>query len=197
MSSAALDSWRTVRTSRLDRLQAAHGAIGGAGPGRRWVTEELNHAMILRLASEFQGFARDLHDETALAVVARLAPTDLRLRSAISAPYLARRRLDRGNAEPGNLGQDFGLFGFTLWPGLRQSYPQRAPQWHSKLLLLNHARNGVAHDDGDRLRRVVEAGWPLTLGSVLRWRRALDGLARGMDHVVGRQFCEIYGGQPW
>jgi hypothetical protein len=197
MSSAALDSWRTVRTSRLDRLQAAHGAIGGAGPGRRWVTEELNHAMILRLASEFQGFARDLHDETADTLVARLAPTDLRLRSAISVPYFAYRRLDRGNAEPGNLSQDFSLFGFELWPGLRQSYPQRAPQWHSKLVLLNQARNGVAHDDDDRLRPVVEAGWPLTLSSVRRWRRALDGLAKGMDHVVGMQFSALYGRQPW
>lgn len=58
MSSAALTSWRTDRAARLDRLVAAHAAVGGAGPGRRWVTEELNHALILRLASEFQGFAR-------------------------------------------------------------------------------------------------------------------------------------------
>ena len=31
-----------------------------AAAGRRWQTEQLNWALILRLAAEFQGFARDL-----------------------------------------------------------------------------------------------------------------------------------------
>jgi hypothetical protein len=34
--------------------------VRGANSGRRWITDELNHALILRLAAEFQGFARHL-----------------------------------------------------------------------------------------------------------------------------------------
>jgi hypothetical protein len=59
-------TWASARTDRIKRLRAAHQTLGGTGPGRRWVTDELNHALILRLASEFQGFARDLHDESGL-----------------------------------------------------------------------------------------------------------------------------------
>jgi hypothetical protein len=64
MTSVALNAWRSTRAGRLDRLRSAHTAIGGSGRGRRWVTEELNHALVLRLAAEFQGFARDLHEES-------------------------------------------------------------------------------------------------------------------------------------
>lgn len=63
MVSAALTQWRTGRASKLSNLLSAHVAVGGSKAGRRWATEELNHAIVLRLASEFQGFCRDLHDE--------------------------------------------------------------------------------------------------------------------------------------
>lgn len=197
MSSAALNSWQTVRTSRLDRLQAAHAAIGGAGPGRRWVTEELNQAMILRLASEFQGFARELHEEAVSAVAAHLAPGDPGVQIAISLPFSSGRRLDRGNADPVGLGQDFGLFGFKFWPRLKQRYPTKADQWNERLALLNRARNAIAHDDVRKLQQVADAGWSPTLRSVQRWHRSLDGLAGGMDDVVRGQLQGLYGTSPW
>ena len=37
-------------------------------PARRKATEQLNWALALRLAGEFQGFARDLHDEATIAL---------------------------------------------------------------------------------------------------------------------------------
>jgi hypothetical protein len=65
VTSAALRNWKTDRAAHLDRLLAARRALRGMN--RRWVTDELNHSLILRMASEFQGFARELHDETSLA----------------------------------------------------------------------------------------------------------------------------------
>ena len=76
MPSAALSDWKSHRATRLDRLLAAHRTVRVANSGRRWITEELNHSLILRLAAEFQGFARQLHDETSEVLVAALAPDD-------------------------------------------------------------------------------------------------------------------------
>jgi hypothetical protein len=142
---------------------------------RRWLTDELSHSLILRLAAECQGFARDLHGEASKAVVGALAPGDLRKQSAIRIPYTIARKLDRGNAEPAGLGHDFGLFGMSLWIELRQAYPDDGQAWQERLRLLNTARNGISHDDTRKIGEVEAAGWPLTLDSVRRWRDSLDG----------------------
>lgn len=140
-------TWAAARADRIKRLRAAHEAFGGTGPGRRWVTDELNHALILRLASEFQGFARDLHDEAGLFIARSLAPGNQQLQDSLRIPYTLHRKMNQGNADPGTLGNDFGLFGMVLW--------------------------------GDR------------------WKSSLDGLARGMDRVVGRHLKLMYGTSPW
>jgi len=181
---------------RLDRLRAAH-EVYGSGPGRRWETEELNHALVLRLASEFQGFARDLHEEALKALVAAVAPDAPSLQILLRLPYAAARRLDRGNADPGVLGNDFVLLDMQLWDDLRSRYPSRCAAWNQKLTALNMARNGIAHDDRQRLGQARADGWPMTLRSVDRWRSALDGLAQGMDYVVGDHITSIIGVSPW
>lgn len=197
MSSASLITWAAIRAHRIKRLQAAHEAFGGTGPGRRWVTDELNHALILRLASEFQGFARDLHNESGLFVARSLAPGNQRLQDSLRVPYTQYRKLNQGNADPATLGNDFGLFGVALWPELLARYPTHAKGWNQKLVALNVARNGIAHDDGAKITRVQADGWPLTLRSVDRWKSSLDGLARGMDRVVAGHLKLMYGTTPW
>jgi hypothetical protein len=124
MVSASLVSWRSARLRRLDRLRAAHD-LYGSGPGRRWETEELNHALVLRLASEFQGFARDLHREALDAVVLTVGRSAPGMAAVLSIPYVSARRLDRGNADPQALNKDFGLFGMRLWAELESRYPGR------------------------------------------------------------------------
>jgi hypothetical protein len=190
-------TWAAARADRIKRLRAAHEAFGGTGPGRRWVTEELNHALILRLASEFQGFARDLHDESSAFVARSLAPGDLTLQDSVRVPYTRYRKLDQANADPATLGNDFGLFGVDLWPELRARYPAHAKGWNRKLAALNAARNGIVHDDRAKITRVQADGWPLTLQSMDRWKSSLDGLARGIDRVVGGQLKLMYGTTPW
>ncbi|WP_424183690.1 hypothetical protein ACOBQX_17080 [Actinokineospora sp. G85] len=196
MSSVALGQWQTTRSTSIENLFQAHGAVGGSTVGRRWATEELNHALVLRLASEFQGFCRDLHDE-AVDVLVGIVPGGRPVQRVFSAAFRAARKLDRGNAEPGGLGTDFALFGFELWPALRARYPSRGAEWSAKLTSLNKARNALAHDDQAKLAAVVANGWPLTLTSVRRWRSALDGLAVGMDHVLGSHLRLLIGTAPW
>lgn len=197
MSSGSLGTWNWVRTERVKRLRAAHQALAGTAPGRRWVTEELNQALILRLASEFQGFARDLHDEAGVFVAGCLAPGNPQLQDVLRLPYTVNRKLNQGNADPGTLGNDFGLFGIVLWAALQARYPARAKGWNQKLSALNMARNGIVHDDGAKIARVQADGWPLTLQSADRWKSALDGLAQGIDRTVGGHLKLVYGTQPW
>jgi hypothetical protein len=182
---------------RLDRLLSAHLAVGGSGAGRRWATEELNHAILLRLASEFQGFCRDLYDEAVESLVHAASPGDIDLRRTLAVPFVAARRLDRGNAEPGTLGNDFGLLGIPLWPELKARYPSKGEQWRRKLELLNEARNGIVHDDTGKLEKVHAAGWSTTLSDIRRWRSGLDGLAAAMDHVIGHHLCRLLKVTPW
>jgi hypothetical protein len=197
MTSVALNAWRSTRAGRLDRLQSVHTAIGGAGPGRRWVTEELNHALVLRLAAEFQGFARDLHAEASRAIATSLAADSRQREDALTWLLLSTRRLSRGNANPDVLAHDFGLLGMKLWPKLQQCYPVRAGQWRQRLHKLNEARNGLAHDDGQKIDGVAGAGWPLTLRSIKRWRSTLDGLTAGMDRVVAEHVHQVFGVRAW
>jgi hypothetical protein len=197
MSSASLTTWTAVRANRIKRLRTAHEAFGGTGPGRRRVTDELNHALILRLASEFQGFARDLHDESGSFVARSLAPGNQELRDSLRIPFTQYRKMNQGNADPGTLGNDFGLLGMVLWADLQARYPTRARAWNQKLAALNMARNGIVHDDRAKIARVQADGWPLTLQSVDRWKSSLDSLAHGMDRVVGGHLKLMYGTTPW
>jgi len=88
--------------------------IGGPAPGRRWRTAVLNEALVLRLAAEFQGFARDLHDLACDLFALWTAPLNPAVERVVRASLAEGRELDRGNAHPGSIGRDFGRFGFEV-----------------------------------------------------------------------------------
>lgn len=179
----------------MDRLLSAHRTVRGVS--RRWITDEINHSLILRLAAEFQGYARELHDEASQAVVSALAPANRALQETVRLPYITGRQLDRANARPETLANDFSVFGVKLWSALDHQYPSSASRWRQELTALNTARNALAHGDAYRLAAIVAAGPPLTLPRVRRWRSSLDALARGMDHVLGMHIGTVVGGRPW
>jgi hypothetical protein len=60
MPSTSYRRWTTIRSSALDEIANAHSAVGGTGPGRRYATQQINQAYAVLLASQFQGFCRDL-----------------------------------------------------------------------------------------------------------------------------------------
>ncbi len=69
-------TWRKERGERLDALLDAHLHIGGAAQGRRWRTAVHSEALLLRLAAEFQGFARDLHEQACDVFASWVAPSN-------------------------------------------------------------------------------------------------------------------------
>lgn len=194
--SRALVDWRSERALRLDRLQAAHTALTRPGPGRRWVTEEVNHALIVRLASEFQGFVRDLHDEAVDAVVAALPGLSVNHASALRASLQKGRRVDAGNATWGNVVTDFGVFGMSLSAAMRSRYPARYGRWVEGLEAMNASRNAIAHQDPVRLAEAT-AAYGLTLATFKGWRGTMNAVASGTDQVVRRYLVSLNGVDPW
>ena len=107
MYSVSYRVWRTSRAALLNQIETAHTAIGGSGPGRRYATQQINHAYVLLLAAEFQGFCRALHDECVEAIL-KVIPTTLS--KVVETSLHLGRQLDRGNATPASIGSDCILF---------------------------------------------------------------------------------------
>jgi hypothetical protein len=105
MPSVSWNEWNTTRAAELDEIEAAHAAVGGSGPGRRYATEQVNHAYAVLLAAQFQGFCRDLHSECAEQFVRAMTLTPVQ--AMVLVVFLLNRSLDRGNATPGGIGADF------------------------------------------------------------------------------------------
>lgn len=194
MSSNALKSWRDERAARLDGLVAAHQRIGGSTAGRRLQTEQLNWALILRLAAEFQGFTRELHDLGAEAIAADFSGPMV---GVVQRSLVLDRQLDRGNAQPSALGADFGRFGIDWWPELTKR-DARTTGRQQHLDVLNRARNAIVHSLPGKLVQLESEGHPATLVTVEKWRRGLNALAATMDEVLASHIAQLKNGPlPW
>jgi hypothetical protein len=195
--SAAYQAWFAQRQGRVDQLLLAHQSMGGSGRGRRWRTEQVNWALTFRLAGEFQGYARELHDLAVDHFVSVVARTNLPLANVIRTRMTFERKLDKGNAHPGSLGDDYGRLGLTLWPALEAADP-RAAAWNRDLTALNEARNAIAHAEEGRLVVLRADGYPIALRTIRRWKKSLDGLVKTMDDVVSEYLDRLLGaGRPW
>ena len=107
--------WRGDRSDALDEIERAHVAVGGRSRGRRFATQQINRAYAVLLASQFQGFCRDLHSECVGHIMTALAPT-YSMGMIVRSELVRGRRMDSGNAQPGtwvkisgDLGSIFGV----------------------------------------------------------------------------------------
>ncbi len=193
MPSVACYHWSVRRVAALDEIEHAHRRVGGAGRGRRYLTQHLNQAYAVLLSSQFQGFCRDLHEECAYHLLAPVAS------ALLSAMYrgnlLFGRKLDTGNPNPGNIGADFGRFGIGFWPAVNADSP-RNPQRRLALETLNRWRNAIAHNTF--APDMYKGSRPsLHLSEVQDWRKACDGLARSFDNVMCAHVHSVTGVAPW
>ena len=191
MPSLAYRQWRTTRARALDEIAQAHAAVGGTGPGRRYATQEINRAYAVLLASQFQGFCRDLHSE-AVGYLGAFLPNALR--PIIRGELHWNRQLDRGNAQPSSIGSDFGRLGLSFWDEVHLLDPGNATR---QILLeeLNTWRNAIVHQDLDPAR--LGGRTTLRLSRVRLWRRASSRLAYAFDEVLRRHLLSLTGTSPW
>jgi hypothetical protein len=196
MTSPAFGAWRSGRLVRLDGLLAAHpNSIGSATDPA--VAQEWTEALVQRLASEFQGYCRDLHDDAVEAILDTIMASYSPLRAVLMNGLILDRGLDRRSADPKTIANDFARLGLDLWVALAASHPEAVSGWREGLLLLHRARNGVSHDDRATLAAVAAAGWPMAIGSVRAWRNLVDEAAAAMDDEVSKDIAERIRENPW
>jgi len=192
MPSNSLQHWITTRIPSLDEIADAHLQVGGGARGRRYATQQINHAYTMLVSSQFQGFCRDLHSE-AIDHIAR-SITPLSLRVVLRAEFTLHRKLDRGNPNPGNIGSDYNRLGLVFWDRIRAH-----SRWNNgrigHLEDLNIWRNAIAHQDFDLA--TLGGTISLRLETVRRWRNACEQLALVFDSVIGDHIGQITGTLPW
>ena len=187
--------WRTDAWAAFDEIEHAHRAVGGVKPGRRFLTQQLNYAYTMLLAARFQGFVRALQIQTAEAIA--LGAHNATYGELLRENLTSNRALERHNAQPNSISEDFGRFGLDVWTevdGERKGNDER----RKKLWALITWRNAIAHDDIDA-RRAKGALAPMTisLGTCRSWRSSLSVLAVSLDKVAG-DHCKALGvSSPW
>ncbi|WP_142928057.1 hypothetical protein [Mycobacterium marinum] len=196
MPSDALIRWQDERSAVLDSLEAIHEQVTGKRRGRQTATEHLNLALFVRLAAEFQGYCRDLHDDAAIVIADSLADEYAARIPVLLSALVRGRKLDVGNAGPGNIGNDFANLGMSLWPDVCERYRAWGPKWNQVLERLNKVRNAIAHSDAAALDEVKRLQ-PLTLATFRRWRGSLNTAASGFDKVVAAYLSYLTGAAPW
>lgn len=191
MPSISYLQWRTIRATALDEIAQAHTIVGGTGRGRRYATQQINHAYAVLLASQFQGFCRDLHSES-VGHLLTIVPGAFR--PVMQAEFSRGRHLDRGNASPSSLGVDFGRLGVDLWIEMSRLNPRNSAR-QALLAELNTWRNAIAHQDFDA--RKLGGTVVLRLNRVRLWRNACSHLARALDEVLRIRLQSLTGASPW
>ncbi len=142
----ALQTWDTEAAAAFGEIENAHTAVGGKGPGRRFLTQQINYAYVTLLAARFQGFSRALHTQTADSIAA--GTQNVSYRVILLESLTLNRSLDRHNAQPNAIADDYDRFGIDAWGKIDAVYKGNDER-RKKLWALITWRNAIAHDDID------------------------------------------------
>lgn len=190
MPSMSYRKWRIERKQTLDEIEQILRAVRGIRGNRRAASEQVHRAYTVLLASQFQGFCRDLHTESVDHVLSVLAPPAALL-PLVRAEFTRERRLDRGNARSEGLKADFSRLGDECWTMLEVHDPNR--KYRGLVDQMIDWRNAIVHQDFAKLRGVAT----LKIGQVRRWRIACQRLARSFDAVMHDHLRDLTGSSPW
>lgn len=192
MPSRSLQTWKVDARKALDEIEAAHRAVGGSGRGRRRAVQQINHAYVVLLSSQFQRFCRDLHDECSKHFVQQ--PALLPYEPILHPRFVVGRKLDAANPNPGNIGSDFARLGIDFWSEVRRLHPRNGAR-QGALESLNRWRNAIAHQDFRNPE--LRGRSSIQLREVRGWRRACERLAMDMERVMYAYLLRITGTAPW
>ena len=151
----------------------------------------MNHAYAVLLSSQFQGFCRDLHAECIYHIVQQVPAA---LQNVLRGELVRDRKLDRGNANSGNIGADFARLGLRIWD-TADALDSKNVARRQLLGKLNEWRNAIAHQDFDPAK--LGGRTTLRLSHVNGWRGACNQLARAFDAVARVHLGSILGSHPW
>lgn len=185
MPSNALTTWKAVRQSSLDAIDAQCAASIFAVPANPLLAEENVRGYGLLLSAHFQGFCRDLYTEAAQVVSSKVRPS---LRAIVQRQFAYQSTLDHGNPTNENIKKDFSRFGTKfsfadadLANSLRLSH----------LSSLNDWRSIAAHHGYVPSNEVPD------LADLRVWRNSCDGLATSLDTITYNRLRVVLRREPW
>ncbi|MCJ7857191.1 hypothetical protein [Corynebacterium kalidii] len=152
--------------------------------------ENIDRTLYPALVAEFQGFCRDLHDETISTISEEASWPTEQLAALATAAIRKGRGLNHKNPSPSVIDEDFRSLGLPIWRRAQQLHPEDYPGWRASLETLVRIRNAVAHSDQERIdlfftkRQLTFAYWEHT-------RKLLTELAIVMNSVVRTYLVEI------
>jgi hypothetical protein len=153
--------------------------------------------LVVKMASEFQGFARDLHDQ-AVEFLAASITSNQTLENTLRVAMTADRALNRNNAGSDTLTKDFARIGLLLWSTINSQNPQQGSTLQEQLKKLIEMRNAIAHDNEAQIIRLEAGGFPLQRATTQQWQASLDTLTAIMDDVVASYLGALLGvSRPW
>lgn len=163
-----------------------------------WQERHADEMLIVRLATEFQGYARDLHDEAIAFLAITATSGNQSLASVLRVGMAGDRALNKGNANKDALAKDFARIGMIFWPALEVQARQFVPQWKADLGQITEMRNAIVHGNRAQLLKLQRGGLTFNRSLVQRWQGSIDQLAATMDDVVGSYLGALLGvPQPW
>lgn len=153
--------------------------------------------IVVKLASEFQGFARDLHDQAVESLVTSASTGNSSLDNVLTIAMTTDRALSKNNAGDDTLAKDFRRIGLNLWSTINTQNSQQGQTLRTKLAKLITMRNAIAHDNEAQI--ILESeGYTLQEAVIRDWQTSLDTLAVIMDDVVGSFLGALTGApRPW
>ncbi len=144
------------------------------------------------LASQFQGFCRDLHDECIHHLARAMPSADLK--RIVREEFELHRRLDAGNPNTGNIGADYNRLGLIFWTAVEADHARNSDR-RAALDALIQWRNAIAHQNFDPAK--LGGRSTILLHEVRAWRSACDGLAWSFDRVMWTYLHGLTGTAPW
>lgn len=173
MSSQAFEGLKE-RLKDVDQLMAAHAAIAGSKPGRKYEVLGINRAALLMLSAHFEGYLEDVMAEALETINPDLDPAVL----------------IRGfhNPWPDRIDELFAFLGLEK--------PAREISWQKagnktvreNLEILVGTRNRVAHG---------ATGVTVYKTDVVRLRKYVLGFAERFDQKVRARVVTLVGLDPW
>lgn len=199
MPSKPFTHWRNESKRKLDEFENAHGAVSGGrkNRGRRYLTEQLNHAYLVAVAAHFQKFCRDLHAEATSHLMNTIANRDVQ--KVFLSVMTQGRKLDVGNANSANITSDFKRLGIGRVFDEMEQLNGRNKIRKRRLDQMVTWRNAIGHQDfvfSPQELADLQDTKP-TLIWVRKWRRYLDQLAGDLDEVVAAHVGRVVGARPW
>jgi hypothetical protein len=195
MASRALVDWQTDACAAFDEIERAHRAVAELKPSSRLLAQQLSYAYTTLLAARFQGFVRTLHSQTVDAITA--ATENVAYRLLLRESLTQNRALDRHNAQPNSIAEDFARFGLDVWAHVEHQRKGNDAR-RQKLWALVTWRNAIAHHDIDsKLSKGSLDPLAVSFGTCRSWRSALNVLAASLDTVMSAHSQVLGLPQPW